>query len=92
MQFGIATTTPPGDHAITGGRRLDAESQTDGAALYTAIPGHQIRRLAIETSLEKAARVADDAGAIVAVDYRTGGTAERPTRSFVTSMPRAPCA
>lgn len=87
VQFGklrIATTTLPGDHAITGGRRLDAESQTDGAALYTAIPGHQIRRLAIETSLEKAARVADDAGAIVAVDYRTGGTAERPTRSFVT--------
>jgi len=87
VRFGklrVATATLPGDHVIAGGRRLDAESEADGGALYTAIPGHQIRRLAIETSLEKAEVVAGDASAIVAVDYRTGGTAERPTRSFVT--------
>jgi len=87
VRFGklrIATTILPGDAVIPGARRLDAETQTDGTALYTAIPGNQIRKLAIEISLDTPQVVATDGGPIVAVDYRVGGTAERPTRSFVT--------
>ena len=87
VRFGrlrIVATTLPGDRVIANGRRLDSETQTDGDALYTAIPGRQIRRVAIESTLDKPEVVAADGSPIVNVDYRVGGTAERPTRSFVT--------
>lgn len=87
VRFGelrVVTAILPGDQAPAGLRQLDAESQTDGTALYTSIPGNQIRKVTIEAKLEEAEKVAEDGSAIVAVDYRVGGTAERPTKSFVT--------
>jgi phosphate transport system permease protein len=87
VRFGrlrMATQVLTGDSMPPAAQRLDETNQTDGAALYTRIAGNQIRRTVIETTLDPAETIAEDGSAIVAVDYREGGTAERPTRSFVT--------
>ena len=64
-------------------RKLDARDSTDGNAIFTRIPG-QFRRTAIELSLEAPIQIADAGTAIVNADYRAGGPAERPLRTFVT--------
>ncbi|MBM3554811.1 MAG: ABC transporter permease, partial [Alphaproteobacteria bacterium] len=58
--------------------------RTDGRAVYTALGEDQYRRLAVELREEPPLRLAADAGAIIALDYRVGGTAERRTRAFAT--------
>jgi phosphate transport system permease protein len=76
----------PGAAAPANLRALDGRDRTDGSAVYSAVAGGQLRKVAISLSLEDPQQIADEAGgsAIVALDYRLGGTAERQTRSFVT--------
>ncbi|WPL17322.1 Phosphate transport system permease protein PstC [Thiorhodovibrio winogradskyi] len=50
--------------------------------LYSKLPGEQIRRLTLKTEIGE--RVQASEAPIIALDYRVGGTAERPTRSFVS--------
>lgn len=64
-------------------RKLDERDLTDGTAVYSRIPG-QYRRTAVELSLEPPVQVADAGVAILKADYRSGGTAERPLKTFVT--------
>lgn len=63
-------------------RKLNSSDWTDGTALYSAIPGNQIRRISVNPELDEPQAISDQP--IDAVDYRVGGTVERPTRSFVT--------
>jgi phosphate transport system permease protein len=63
---------------------LDGGDRTDGSAIYTEIPGQQIRRIGIAQNVDQPQQVADQGAAIMALDYRVGGTVERPTRSFVS--------
>ncbi|MBU2090525.1 MAG: ABC transporter permease subunit [Alphaproteobacteria bacterium] len=65
-------------------QRLNDRDMTDGSAVYSQIPGNQLRRITFETKLEDPQKISDEGAAIIAIDYRIGGTAERPTRSFVT--------
>ncbi|MCE9523622.1 MAG: ABC transporter permease subunit [Alphaproteobacteria bacterium] len=64
-------------------RKLDARDSTDGKAVYSKIPG-QFRKTSIEISLEPATQIAPVGTAILKADYRVGGTAERPLKTFVT--------
>ncbi len=64
-------------------QKLDERDSTDGKAVFTRIPG-QFRRTAVELSLEAPIQIADAGIAILKADYRAGGTAERPLRTFVT--------
>ncbi len=64
-------------------KKLDERDLTDGTVVYTRIPG-QFRRKTVELSLEPAVQVADAGVAILKADYRSGGTAERPLKTFVT--------
>ncbi len=64
-------------------KKLDARDLTDGTVVYSRIPG-QFRRKIVELSLEPAVQVADAGVAILKADYRSGGTAERPLKTFVT--------
>jgi phosphate transport system permease protein len=87
LKFAIAVLTP--DQVPAGVRALGRQDRTDGdrtdgTAVYAPIAGGQIRRIAIETGLAGAQKIAADGAAIIALDYRTGGTVERPTRAFVT--------
>jgi phosphate transport system permease protein len=57
--------------------------RTDGAAVYAAIQGNQVRKTTLALRLDAPERVVDGRR-VVALDFRTGGTVERPTRTFVT--------
>ncbi len=57
---------------------------TDGRDIYTQVAGDQIRRVSVDIEIEDAQQIAPEGTAITAIDYRLGGTLERPTKSFVT--------
>ncbi|MFN4204773.1 MAG: ABC transporter permease subunit [Agrobacterium albertimagni] len=62
---------------------LDRQARTDGRQVFTALPANQARQVSVATSTSDPQEVSPGA-AIVAIDYRVGGTVERPTRAFVT--------
>lgn len=65
-------------------KRLSDTDFTDGKAIYTAISGEQTRAVSVSVELGPETQVAPAGTAIRAIDYRLGGTIERPTRSFIT--------
>ena len=73
-----------GDQRPAGLRQLDVHDATDGQAIYSTIPGGQIRRMTVAVTLDDAQKIADGA-AIVALDFRLGGTVERPTKTVVSA-------
>jgi phosphate transport system permease protein len=75
-----ASVLPPDAEPLTASQHLK-----DGS-FYTLLPSGQLRKLTLETSLQEPASVAEGAAApILALDYRLGGTAERPTKAFVSA-------
>ncbi|MBI4184225.1 MAG: ABC transporter permease subunit [Proteobacteria bacterium] len=64
--------------------RLDERDFSDGRAVYSLVPGGQVRKVEVEAELGQAQQIAEAGVPILAVDYRVGGTAERPVRAFVS--------
>ncbi|MBJ7532908.1 ABC transporter permease subunit [Rhodomicrobium vannielii ATCC 17100] len=64
--------------------KLSGDALTDGEAVYVPIENDQVRKLSVSVTLEEPQRVAPEGTALIAVDYRLGGTVERPTTSFVS--------
>ena len=62
---------------------IDARDFTDGRLVFTRIPG-QFRKIDPSLVLDAPVQVAPAGTAIVKADFRVGGTAERPLRTFVT--------
>lgn len=73
----IPVSAAPPDLATIGTDR------TDGSAVFTPIGGDHLRRTTIEITLDPEQSIAGGR-AIVALDYRSGGTVERPVKTFVT--------
>lgn len=69
---------PQGLTTLPGGDR------TDGTAVYLDVAGKQVRRLAPSLSLDTLVQVAQPGTAIRFLDYRIGGTSERPTKIFAS--------
>lgn len=65
-------------------RRLSDTDRSDGSVVYTAIPGGQVRALAVTATLGEPQQIAPAGVPVRALDYRLGGTVERPRRSFVS--------
>lgn len=65
--------------------RLDTRDLTDGKDVYTEISDGQLRKISLSTRLDAPQQIAPAGTPIVAMDYRRGGTVERPTLSFVTA-------
>ena len=61
---------------------LGERDWTDGSAVFSRIPGNQIRRVEASLELQPPQKISDRP--IVSIDYHVAGTAERPTRTFVT--------
>jgi len=57
---------------------------TDGSAVFARISDTQLRRTLVQVELGEPQQITPNGEAIKAVDYRVGGTAERPARSFIT--------
>ncbi|MGO9486208.1 MAG: ABC transporter permease subunit [Rhodomicrobium sp.] len=64
--------------------KLTGNGLTNGEAVYIPIENEQVRKLSVSVALDEPQYVAPDGTALVAIDYRIGGTVERPTRSFVS--------
>jgi phosphate transport system permease protein len=88
VRFGnlaLVPTIMPAEAITPAMRQLDARDWTDGTAVFSRIPGNQVRRIDTVLRLDPPQRIAPQGTAIIAMDYRRGGTAERPTLSFVTA-------
>ncbi len=64
--------------------KLENGDMTDGSAVYSQAAAGQIRKITVSAVLEAPQQIATQGTALVAVDYRLGGTVERPEKSFVT--------
>ena len=88
VRFGAVTMAPtvlPADRVPDGLSKLDDRDSTNGVSVFSRIPGNQIRRIDVAVRLDPPQKISSGGHAIVAMDYRRGGTAERPTLSFVTA-------
>jgi phosphate transport system permease protein len=63
-------------------RRLNETDFYHEGSVYRVLRENQVRRIKLATDIAEPQKISDFP--IVALDYRVGGTAERPTRSFVT--------
>lgn len=61
-------------------KELNARDKTDGRAIYSIIPGNQIRKTWIEVELEDPVQVSESGSPIIAMDYRFTHFGERPTK------------
>ena len=64
-------------------KKLDERDRTDGRAVYSTIPGNQLRKVRAELELEEPISVFPSRKPIVAMDYRKSGEAERQKRALV---------
>lgn len=83
-RLAIATAIVPESAVPADARKLSGGDRASGATIYIEVAGHQLRRLEPEIALEAAVQVAPQGTAIRFLDYRVGGTAERPLRTFVS--------
>jgi phosphate transport system permease protein len=77
-QLVVAETAIPPD-----AQKLDDRDVLSGGNVFSKIPG-QFRRTSVEIALEPPVQIAPAGTAIVEVDYRVAGTAERPLKTFVS--------
>jgi phosphate transport system permease protein len=61
--------------------KLNERDSTDGTAIYSTIPGGQVRKVTVAASLDDPQKLSDKP--IIAIDYHVGGFTERPVRTFV---------
>lgn len=81
IEIGVQVLTA--DALPAGAERLGANDYTDGRAVYSRVPGNQIRKVSLATQLDPPQEIAPGK-AIVAIDFRRGGTAERPREVYAT--------
>ena len=87
VRFGkvnFRTQILPADRVPKGLTKIDARDFTDGKVLFSEIPGDQMRKIWLEAELEKPQQVAPKGTPIVKLNYKVGGTPERPSISFAT--------
>ncbi|MDQ1238029.1 MAG: phosphate transport system permease protein [Thermodesulfobacteriota bacterium] len=87
VQFGKITFVVeilPEESFPAGLTRLDDRDSTDGRAIYSRIPGKQVRRIQPELQLEDEIAVSAEHSPIRAMDYRFGEFGERPVKTLVT--------
>jgi phosphate transport system permease protein len=82
-QLNLKQVVVPDSAVPADAQPLDSRDALAGNAVFSKIPG-QFRRTTVETTLEPAVQIAPAGTAILKVDYRVAGTAERPLKTFVT--------
>ena len=64
----------------SGLKRINAEESTDGSAVYSVIPGKQIRKTSVELELDDEIQVSESHSPVTVMDYRYTEFGERPKR------------
>jgi phosphate transport system permease protein len=83
-RVGVTAATVSADRVPADLAPLGGGDATDGHAVYGPVPGGQFRRSEPVLELGPAEAPTPAARAITALDLRTGGSVERPTRAYVT--------
>ncbi|MFN3825423.1 MAG: ABC transporter permease subunit [Pseudorhodobacter sp.] len=81
-QVGFDVQSVPRSRVPTDLRELNSRDLVSGGQIYSQVQTGDYRTIIPVTELGDAAQISDFP--IVALDYRTGGTPERPTSAFVT--------
>ena len=81
-QVQLSAQLLPAD-AVPAGLVAAGPDRTDGTAVFTPVVGDQVRKTSIVVVLDAEQKIVDGR-AVVAIDYRSGGTVERPVKTFVT--------
>lgn len=87
VRFGkvnFRTQVLPAERVPKGLTRIDERDFTDGKVVYSKIPGDQMRKIWVEAEVKEPQEVAPQGTPIVKLDYKVGGTPERPSISFAT--------
>ena len=87
VRFGkivFRTQVLPAERVPKGLTRIDERDFTDGKVVYSRIPGDQMRKIWVESEVKEPQEVAPQGTPIVKLDYKVGGTPERPSISFAT--------
>lgn len=79
---GIAASVTAKDALPAAAKKLDGRDMIENGVVYTAVQTGDFRTLKPDNQLGDVVKVSDLP--IVALDYRTGGTVERPTYAFAT--------
>lgn len=83
-QLRIAPSVIPAKSLPEGLKKLPLGDMTDGKAIISPVPGGQVRRLEPQFTLGDPVQVAPKGTPIRFLDYRVGGTSERPVQTFVS--------
>jgi phosphate transport system permease protein len=78
----VASSATPTSRLPTDLQRLNDRDRTSGGRVFTQVQTGDFRTLTPEIAIGEVQQISDLP--IVAVDYRTGGTVERPTIAFAT--------
>jgi len=78
------TNVIPRDGAPKDLTGINDQDSTDGAAVYSKVPGDQLRRVSVSVQLEDEVKISETDSPIIAMDYRFGDFGERPRRTLVT--------
>ena len=87
VRFGkiaFRTQVLPAERATEGLTKINERDLTDGKVVFSKIPGDQVRKIWVETELKEPKEIAPVGTPIVKLDYKVGGTPERPSISFAT--------
>ena len=87
VRFGkivFRTQVLPAERVPKGLTQIDERDFTDGKVVYSRIPGDQMRKIWVESEVKEPQEVAPQGTPIVKLDYKVGGTPERPSISFAT--------
>ena len=87
VRFGkivFRTQVLPAERVPKGLTKIDERDFTDGKVVYSKIPGEQLRKIWVESEVKEPQEVAPQGTPIVKLDYKVGGTPERPSISFAT--------
>ena len=87
VRFGkinFRTQVLPAERAPKGLTRINGRDLSDGRFVFSKIPGEQVRKIWLEAEVKEPQQVAPKGTAIVKLDYKVGGTPERPSISFAS--------
>lgn len=80
--FNVSVVTEAALPTVGTTRLNETDLLAADGVVYTRLRENQYRRVALATQIGEREQISEHA--IIAADYRVGGTVERPTRSFVT--------
>ena len=87
VRFGkinFRTQVLPAERAPKGLTKINDRDLSDGRFVFSKIPGEQVRKIWLEAEVKEPQQVAPKGTAIVKLDYKVGGTPERPSISFAS--------